>query len=37
MKKISSKAGTVGLCICCALAMAFFAYMLMFEGTNVAW
>jgi hypothetical protein len=37
MKKISSKAGTVCLWICCALAITIFCYMLVFEGVNVAW
>ena len=37
MKKISNKAGTVCLWICCALAMAFFAYMAVFEVVNVNW
>lgn len=37
MKKISNKAGTICLWICMVLAMAFFAYMLVFEGINIAW
>lgn len=32
MKKISIKVGTICLWICCTLAMAFFAYMLVFES-----
>lgn len=37
MKKISSKAGTVCLWIAAILAMAFFCYMLVFEGVSVNW
>lgn len=37
MKKISNKVGTICLYITFVMAMALFAYMLVFEGTNVAW
>lgn len=37
MKKISNKVGTVCLLVAMVLAMAFFCYMLVFEGVNVAW
>lgn len=37
MKKLSNKVGTVCLFISMILAMAFFCYMLVFEGVNVNW
>ena len=37
MKKVSNKVGTVCLWVCMVLAMAFFAYMLVFEAVNIAW
>lgn len=37
MKNIFKKVGTICLFICMMLAVAFFCYMLVFEGTNIAW
>lgn len=37
MKKIIDLIGTICLYIAFMTAMALFAYMLVFEGTNIAW